>query len=160
MIFEHDKLTEEEKVEARNNGFILTGKTGNGKTTLLNALFNKVVGLARRSAESVTLETKVYYYKLTNGKVVTLIDTPGLGDSKKIFQNDIDDKHLQEIMSVISMEGIHLKGILFLVNFQQARFDSGEQDALLNYNRIFPLKDFWKKLLLFILIFLLSPMRM
>ena len=38
--FEHDNLTEQEKEEAKQNGFILVGKTGAGKTTILNAIFN------------------------------------------------------------------------------------------------------------------------
>lgn len=155
--FEHDKLTDEEKEEARNNGFILLGKTGNGKTTLLNALFNKVMGLVAKSAESVTLKPKVYYYKLSNGKVATLIDTPGLGDSKKINQENIDENHLQEIIKVISDERIHLKGILFLVHFQHARFDGDDKAVLLNYNKIFPLKDFWRKVVIIYTHFFADP---
>ena len=155
--FEHDNLNEKEKEEAKQNGFIFIGKTGNGKTTLLNAIFNKEVGKVEDTAESVTKESKVYYYKCTNGKVVSLIDTPGLGDSEKILKNDIDDKHLQGITKVISDEKIHIKGIFFLVNFQKPRFDSDEQDALLNYNKIFPLKNFWKKLVVIFTHFFVDP---
>ena len=155
--FEHDNLNDKEKEEAKQNGFIFIGKTGNGKTTLLNAIFNKEVGKVEDTAESVTKESKVYYYKCTNGKVVSLIDTPGLGDSEKILKNDIDDKHLQGITKVISEENIHIKGIFFLVNFQKPRFDSDEQDALLNYNKIFPLKNFWKKLVVIFTHFFVDP---
>ena len=59
---EKDKLTKEEIEAAKENGFILTGKTGTGKTTLLNALFGKVVGLSQSSSKSVTQISKVYYY--------------------------------------------------------------------------------------------------
>ena len=41
-FFEHDNLNDEEKEKAKQNGFILVGKTGTGKTTILNAIFNKV----------------------------------------------------------------------------------------------------------------------
>lgn len=155
--FEHDNLSVEEKELAKQNGFILVGKTGNGKTTLLNAIFNKVVGKAERIAAAVTKESTVYYYRLTNGKVVALIDTPGLGDTDKITIEDIDNKHLQGITKVISDEKIHIKGILFLVNFQKERFDSDEQNALLNYNKIFPLKNFWNCLVVIYTHFYADP---
>ena len=89
--FEHDNLTEEEeKEEAKQNGFILVGKTGVGKTTILNAIFNKVMISSRDAI--IAKETKsclIYYYKLTNGKVVCLVETPALTyieeTSKKIM---------------------------------------------------------------------------
>ena len=142
--FEPDQLTEEEKEKARENGFILAGKTGTGKTTILNAIYNKIVGLAASTGKSVTKETSVYYYKLRNGNVVTLIDTPGLGDTDRIENKNIDKMHLNEITKVVSEQNIHIKGILFLVNFMNERFDADEQEALLNYNTLFPLKNFWK----------------
>ena len=66
-FFEHDNLSDEEKEKAKENGFILVGKSGTGKTTILNAIFNKVVGKVESSAESVTKITSIYYYKLKNG---------------------------------------------------------------------------------------------
>lgn len=50
-------------------------------------------------------------------------------------------------MKKYSDEKIHIKGILFLVNFQLERFDESEQRALISYNKIFPLKRFWKHLI-------------
>ena len=144
--FEHDNLTEKEKEEAKENGFILVGKTGTGKTTILNAIFNKIVGEAEASAQSVTKVSSIYYYKLKNGKVITLVDTPGLGDTQRTENKNIDKMHLDGITKAISDEKIHIKGILFLVNFQAKRFDADEQEALLNYNTLFPLKNFWKSL--------------
>ena len=33
-----------------------------------------------------------------------------------------------------------------MIIFQEERFDSSEQETLLSYNRFFPLKRFWKHL--------------
>ena len=140
-------LSETEIEKAKQNGFILTGKTGAGKTTLLNAIFGKEVGLVKSSSKSVTTNSSIYYYKLENGNCVSLIDTPGLSDTNMIENKDIDNIHLEEIKKVISEQKIHIKGILFLVNFQEERFDASEQKALLNYNYMFPLKRFWKNLI-------------
>ena len=142
-----DDLTEEEKQSARENGFVISGKTGAGKTTLLNAIFGKEVGKAERSLKSVTQHSTVYYYKLENGKCITLVDTPGLSDANKIENKEIDNIHLDGITKVISEQNIHIKGILFLVNFQNERFDADEQEALLKYNEVFPLKKFWQNLI-------------
>ena len=142
-----DILTQSEKNTAKENGFILTGKTGAGKTTLLNAIFGKEKGIAKRQSEAVTQNSTVYYYKLENGKCISIIDTPGLSDTAKIKNPNVDSEHLKEIEMAINKENIHIKGILFLVNFQNERFDSDEQEALLKYNQLFPLKRFWKNII-------------
>ena len=141
---ENDDLNEKEKEEAKQNGFILVGKTGTGKSTLLNAIFNKVVAQAEDTGKSVTKVCKVYFYRLKSGKCICLVDTPGLSDTEKLTKENIDKVHLDGITDTISNEKIHIKGILFLVNFQNKRFDADEQEALLNYNTLFPLKNFWK----------------
>ena len=136
-------LTIKEKEQAKQNGFVLLGKTGAGKSTLFNALFGKDIAEVKKKASSVTTKSSVYYYKLENGKCVSIIDTPGLSDTSKLKNENIDDEHLKGITEIIRKENIHLKGILFLSNFQNERFDADEQRALLNYNTIFPLKKFW-----------------
>ena len=130
--FFHDNLTEKEKEEAKQNGYILVGTRGAGKTTLLNAIFNK----------EMKTKIPIYYYKSTNGNVVCLIETPGLIDNYE----DINIKDW--IIKIISEEKVHIKGIFFLFNFQFARFDLSEQEALLKYHSIFPLRNFWKYLVI------------
>ena len=71
-----------------------------------------------------------------------------LADTEKTEKKNIDNVHLEGITKAISDSKIHIKGILFLVNFQSERFDASEQEALLNYNTVFPLKSFWKSLVL------------
>ena len=72
-----------------------------------------------------------------------IIDTPGLYDSEG---REEDKKQKNEIIQLISKEKIKIKGILFISNFQNERFDASEQDTLIQYNAIFPLKDFWKRI--------------
>lgn len=144
-----ENFSPKELNEARENGFILTGKTGTGKSTLLNVVIGKEIAEAKKSALAVTKNTEVYYLKLKSGKCISLVDTPGLSDPDIVSENktDLDNIHLKEIKEKISDEKIHIKGILFLVNFQIERFDSSEQEALINYNRIFPLRRFWNHLI-------------
>jgi len=59
---ENDDLNEKEKEEARQNGFILVWKTGTGKSTLLNAFFNKIVAQAEDTGQSVTKVSKVNFF--------------------------------------------------------------------------------------------------
>ena len=143
-----ENFSDEELNTARQNGFILTGKTGTGKSTLLNVIFGKDIALAKSQASAVTKDSQVYYIKLNNGMLVSLVDTPGLSDPDIIAldKKDLDKHHLKGIEKVVSEEKIHIKGILFLVNFHVERFDESEQKALLDYNKLFPLKRFWKHL--------------
>lgn len=139
--------SENEKEEARKNGFILGGKTGAGKSTLLNALLGKDIAVVLKTSDSVTTKTEAYFYKLSNGKMITILDTPGLMDPKALNNPKLDNVHLDGIKKKICDERIEIKGIIFLVNFQEERFDLAEQEALINYNTIFPLKNFWKHIL-------------
>ena len=67
----------------------------------------------------------------------------------KIHQKkNIDNIHLERIIKAISESKIHIKGILFLLNFHSEKLYASEQEALLNYNTVFPLKNFWKSLVL------------
>ena len=141
-------LTIKEKEQAKQNGFVLLGKTGAGKSTLLNAICGKDIAKAEKSLSSVTQKSSIYYYKLENGKCISIIDTPGLIDSSIHSYRDIDNEHLKSITNTIREQNVHIKGILFLVNFQNERFDSDEQEALINYNTIFPLKNFWKHIII------------
>ena len=50
-------------------------------------------------------------------------------------------------MALISNENIKIKGLLFLSNFQSERLDASEQSSLIDYVKMFPLKDFWKRII-------------
>ena len=143
-----NEFSQKELEEARNNGFLLGGKTGAGKSTLLNALFGKEMSKVERSSKAVTKVPVVFYYRLNNGRCVAIIDSPGLSDPKKLSDPNADNIHVDKIIKLVKEENIGMKGILFLVNFQGERFDADEIETLINYNKIFPLKRFWQHILI------------
>ena len=51
-------------------------------------------------------------------------------------------------MELISNENIKIKGLLFLSNFQSERLDASEQYTLIDYIKMFPMKDFWKTIII------------
>ena len=143
-----NKLTKEEILKAKENGFILIGKTGVGKTSLLNLIYGNNVGKVGYSTNSETKISTEYYIKKKTGKdfiYFCLIDTPGLYDTNG---EEIDNIQTDKINIFISEKNIKIKGLLFLSNFQNERFDASEQLSFIKYNSIFPLKDFWKHMVI------------
>ena len=58
-----NELTDEEKLKAKENGFILLGKTGVGKTSLLNVICANNVGKVGYSSQSETKTSNYYCIK-------------------------------------------------------------------------------------------------
>ena len=141
-------ITKEQEEQAKNNGFIVLGKTGVGKSNFLNALTGKIVAESKSTLKPVTCDTKIIYHKLKNNKWISLIDTPGLSDPKQHEDKEYDDKTLEKIKKCIRDNNVHVKGLLFLTNFQFERFDWDEQRTLIKYNEIFPLKKFWEHIII------------
>ena len=140
--FEKDKnLTQEEIKLAKQNGFILFGKVGIGKSTLLNVLFNRKVAEVKSYYLSGNIESHVYYLKIKNGKSISLIEAIGFDNDRR------DEEIIREALQKISMEKIIIKGILFLFNFKNVRFDYYDKKNLVNLHNIFP-KNFWKHLII------------
>ena len=140
----NDIFTENEKEKAKENGFILVGKRGSGKTHLLNVIFDKDIRIIEQSQKVILNELTIYFYKLENGKCISLIDTTG-------FFYEFDNKNnddIKKIITIISKENIHIKSIIFLINFQKERIDIVEKNVLLIYNMFFPSKMFWNNLII------------
>ncbi len=141
-------LKDDEIIKSKENGFILIGKTGVGKTSLLNVIFGKAIGKVGYTSKSETKTSNFYCIKENiQGEIVyfCIVDTPGLYDCDGF---DVDKEQKMQIIKLISNENIKIKGLLFLSNFQNERFDSSEQMSLLSYNVLFPLKNFWERILL------------
>ena len=141
-------LTEEEMIKAKENCFILLGKTGTGKTTLLNLIYGDNIGKVGYETKSETKLSSYYCIKeeINSKKICfSIIDTPGLYDTDDL-QND--EKIKNNTKELIAKENLKIKGILFLSNFQNERFDYSEIDSLFQYNAFFPLKNFWEHIIL------------
>ena len=133
-------LIEEEVKVAKQNGFILIGEVGIGKSTLIEVLFNRevieVIKIVKNYDRLKVRQKKIYYLKLKNGKCISLIDTDGLEKDEEIIKNDLQ---------IIWKEKIKIKGILFLLNFYQVRI---KDYVLVKWHNIFPSKNFWKHLII------------
>ena len=120
---------------------MITGKTGSGKTSLINGLIGKKVG-----EEGDELDRKTVHVEpkeLTcEGTLVKIWDTPGLQDGT----ND-EDQYLQEMKESCSDCDLYI----YCLNMDQTRFEASETRAIQILTETFG-KNFWAKVL-FVLTF-------
>ena len=120
---------------------MLVGATGAGKTTLINAMVNYLFGVeweddfrfkmiveeaAKDQSKSVTKWITAYTISAQEGSPVpytlTIIDTPGFGDTEGIERDKLIVKQVKELFSRIGPGGIdQLHGIGFVAQSALAR---------------------------------------
>uniref|UniRef100_A0A8C9Z2B8 AIG1-type G domain-containing protein n=1 Tax=Sander lucioperca TaxID=283035 RepID=A0A8C9Z2B8_SANLU len=102
----------------QNHTIMLFGVTGSGKSTLINAMINYIVGVkwkdnfrfklldedqSRSQAESQTSEVTVYKINHQDGFKInyslTIVDTPGFGDTGGIERDEEIIEHLRNLFS-------------------------------------------------------------
>ena len=133
--FSHRHSERTEKV------FMVVGATGGGKTTLINGMVNYILGVKWKDdfrykviAEDPTLSqcqcqtkgiTAYTIYPMEGSTVpytLTIIDTPGFGDSQELEKDRTIKKQIKEFLSMSPPEGIdHLDGIGFVTQASLAR---------------------------------------
>ena len=137
LIYEYryDKFDGEEYRKAKVILFI--GKTGDGKTTAINAFFNILKGIKledkyrfvliqepkkeKGQAESQTDGLHLYYVKDYNNQPIIIIDSQGFGDTRGIEYDELVKKAFEYCFeSMID----HINTICFIAKSSDARLDN------------------------------------
>ncbi|XP_067248686.1 uncharacterized protein [Chanodichthys erythropterus] len=126
-------------VTKENKTIMMIGATGSGKTTLINSMINYILGVEwkddfrfvlidegneKSQAESQTSEITAYQINHMVGFLVpyslTIVDTPGFGDTRGISHDQKITKQIQEFFS--AREGIDsIDAVCFVVQASLAR---------------------------------------
>ena len=113
---------------------MITGKTGSGKSSLINGLIGKKVGEEGEGLDRMT--TIVEPKELScEGTLVKIWDTPGLQDG-----TDEEDRYLQEMKENCSNCNLYI----YCLDMSQIRFEASQIRAIQMLTETFG-KTFWEK---------------
>ena len=128
------ELTEIEKWDPSiTKNILFIGKSGDGKSTFINALINVLLNVnikydARYKLvleeskngqhKSQTPEIKIYNVKIKNKPILRLIDTPGFIDTE-----GKDEIYIEQFRKFFKSEISYLHCICFILNFSSYRYN-------------------------------------
>ena len=113
--------------------FLVTGKTGVGKSRLVNALVGKDVAVEGRQRDSCT-NTSTPHKVTIEGIDVLVWDSPGLQDG--------DANYLENLKSVNSTHGLDV--VIYCIKMNDTKFYAEDKMAICKLTEGFG-KDVWKK---------------
>jgi GTPase Era involved in 16S rRNA processing len=111
-----------------NYSFIVIGKTGAGKSSILNSLVGEIKFPEGEGLKSKTKEVCEYHGKLKyDNAIYSIIDTPGFYDSEQE-----DNKHINNIVNFFKnlkeIGGINC--IFYVISLKEQKFDHTLQTCL------------------------------
>eukprot|EP01018_Ginkgo_biloba_P023829 Gb_00932 [translate_table: standard] len=117
--------------ESRATTVVLLGRTGNGKSATGNSLLGWEAFKSRRSSKGVTDTCKMEQAVLDDGRILNVVDTPGLFDTN--MRADYIGKEIVKCME-FAKEGLH--GVLLVLSVR-SRFTAEEASALEELQKFF-----------------------
>ena len=114
---------------------LITGKTGVGKSSLVNALFGTEVRAREGNKKFADTVEVIVYTETKEGVNIRVWDSPGLEDG-----TGNDEKYLAEINSKITEE---LDLVIFCLKMDDTRFNTADQRTLKRLTETFG-KSMWK----------------
>uniref|UniRef100_A0A4W5KJ74 Septin-type G domain-containing protein n=1 Tax=Hucho hucho TaxID=62062 RepID=A0A4W5KJ74_9TELE len=127
-----------------NRTILMMGETGSGKSTLINVMVNYILGVEwedkyrfeiiadESKSQTSSQTTAITVYEIFGHEddhlpfSLTIIDTPGFGDTSGIEQDKLITKNLQELFQ--SPKGVHhIDAVCFVVKAAQVRLTSTQR---------------------------------
>ncbi|KAG0068481.1 hypothetical protein BGZ90_000570 [Linnemannia elongata] len=129
---------------AREFTIVALGKSGEGKSTLLNSILGREIFLAKASVSEVTQHVDKAtnnFLNIPSNPVMHCIDTPS-------FNGKLHDPHrVKELGALLTKVAAGVDAFLFVVKCTRYRFDSTFYQTLLTYQSLLT-PAFWSKLIL------------
>ena len=111
-------------------GILVIGRTGVGKSTLINNLLGKEVASVGHTLKSETPVVKPHEYSV-EGVPIVVYDTPGLGD---VIGEEDEAKHLANMKALLAKRKIHL--VVYCFQITKTLVVSSDMGALRKYHEM------------------------